>query len=222
VIVVEPAPAKVKTVFAVKACVPPPAIQFPRMPNALASAPRLAAGRRLLVSILLAAVTMAVYWPLKDCDFINFDDPDYVTKNPHVFRGLTWWGITWAFTGIHAANWHPLTWISHMADCQVFGLSAAGHHFVSLGFHVANALLLFWLFNQMTGATWRSAMVAALFAWHPLHVESVAWISERKDVLSTFFGLLAMMAYVHYAQRRAGGESGASEHGCRSADLQSA
>ena len=155
---------------------------------------------------------MAVYWPLKECEFTNFDDPEYVTKNPNVFRGLTWRGITWAFTHIHAGNWHPLTWISHMTDCQIFGLNAAGHHFVSLGLHIANTLLLFWLFEKMTGATWRSGMVAALFAWHPLHVESVAWISERKDVLSTCFGLLAIIAYVHYAQWAAG-QSGGNRKG---------
>ena len=148
------------------------------------------------------AVTVAVYWPLKDCEFTNFDDPEYVTKNPHVLRGLNWQGVAWAFTRMHAGNWHPLAWLSHMADCQVFGLNAARHHFVSLGIHIANALLLFWLFVKMTGATWRSGMVAALFAWHPLHVESVAWIAERKDVLSTLFGLSAMIAYVRYAQTR--------------------
>ena len=155
----------------------------------------------LLINLLLIAGTVAIYWPLKDCDFTNFDDPEYVTRNAHVVRGLTWWGVSWAFTQMHAGNWHPLTWISHMIDCQVFGLNPAGHHFVNLGFHIANTLLLFLLFRQMTGATWRSALVAALFAWHPLHVESVAWISERKDVLSTFFGLLAMLAYVRYAQQ---------------------
>jgi protein O-mannosyl-transferase len=182
------------------------------MPNASSSAPTRAAGWRLLIAALLVAVTLAIYWPLKQCDFTNFDDPDYVTRNPHVLHGLTGRGIAWAFTQIHAGNWHPLTWISHMADCQLFGLNPAGHHFVSLGLHLANALLLFWLFEKMTGAAWRSAMVAALFAWHPLHVESVAWISERKDVLSTCFGLLAMLAYVHYTQR-ATGRSGADPEG---------
>jgi tetratricopeptide (TPR) repeat protein len=151
--------------------------------------------------------TIAAYWPLKDCAFTNFDDPEYVTKNPHVFRGLNVQSITWAFTQIHSSNWHPLTWISHMLDCQIFGTKPAGHHFTSLGFHIANTLLLFWLLFKMTGSPLRSGIVAALFAWHPLHVESVAWISERKDVLSTFFGLLAMLAYAYYVQRKAeGGE----------------
>ena len=212
VIVVAPVTVKMNTILAVSTCAPRRTVQFLRMPNTLAPVPTLAV-RRLLVASLLAGVTMAVYWPLKHCDFTNFDDPEYVTKNPYVFRGLTWRGITWAFTHIHAGNWHPLTWLSHMTDCQLFGLNAAGHHFVSLGLHIANALLLFWLFEKMTGATWRSGMVAALFAWHPLHVESVAWISERKDVLSTCFGLLAMIAYVHYAQRVAGKRERSQEGG---------
>lgn len=157
--------------------------------------------------LLLVAVTLTIYSPLKNCGFTNFDDPEYVTKNPHVFGGATARSIIWAFTQIHSANWHPLTWISHMLDCQVFGTNPAGHHFVSLGIHVANTLLLFWLFYKMTGAIWRSGIVAALFAWHPLHVESVAWISERKDMLSTFFGLLAMLAYVcAWERRRLAGE----------------
>ena len=156
------------------------------------------------ISVALAALTVVVYWPVKNCGFTNFDDPDYVTNNPDVFNGLSWRAVGWAFTHIHACNWHPLTWISHELDCQLFGTNAAGHHFVNLALHVANALLVFGLFRMTTGATWRSAMVAALFAWHPLHVESVAWISERKDVLSTFFGLLAMWCYVRYARATTG------------------
>ena len=113
---------------------------------------------------------------------------------------MTWDGVKWAFDAWHSSNWHPLTWLSHMLDCQVFGLNAGAHHLVNVALHVANTLLLFLLVFRMTKALWPAAIVAALFAWHPLHVESVAWIAERKDVLSTFFGLLAMLAYVRYVQ----------------------
>jgi tetratricopeptide (TPR) repeat protein len=148
---------------------------------------------------LLAAITTAVYWPLGQFEFLNFDDSAYVTANPHVFRGPTVENIVWAFTNLQAANWHPITWLSHMLDCRLFGYNAGFHHLTNLLIHVANALLLFGLLRQLTGAIFRSAIVAALFAWHPLHVESVAWIAERKDVLSTFFGLLALHAYARYA-----------------------
>ena len=153
--------------------------------------------RRLaLISLLLAVTTLAAYWPVRRAGFTNFDDPVYVTNNPDVFRGLTWHGVVWAFSRVHGSNWHPLTWLSHMADCQVFGDNAGGHHLVNVGFHAANTSCCFLLVRRMTGAVWRSAFVAALFALHPLHVESVAWISERKDVLSTFFGFLTLLAYV--------------------------
>ncbi len=154
----------------------------------------------LLLSLLLAAVTLAIFWPVGHHDFINFDDPDYVTENEWVKRGLTGAGVHWAFTTGHAGNWHPVTWLSHMLDVTLFGLEAGKHHLVNLGFHVANAILLLVLLNSMTGALWRSAFVAALFAIHPLHVESVAWVAERKDVLSTFFGLLTLIAYGRFAQ----------------------
>ena len=157
--------------------------------------------RPSLVSLLLLLATVGVYWPLFHCQFINFDDTDYVTENLFVQRGLTWNGVAWAFSTGHAGNWHPLTWISHMLDCQLFGLSPAKHHATNLFFHLINSLLLFWLLKQMTGTLWRSAFVAALFALHPLHVESVAWISERKDVLNTFFGLLSIWAYVRYVEQ---------------------
>jgi tetratricopeptide (TPR) repeat protein len=156
--------------------------------------------RALLVSVLLVLVTFAAYWQVRHADFLNFDDTQYVTNNPKVFLGLSRDGIRWAFTTFHAANWHPLTWISHMLDCQVFSDNPAGHHLVNVAFHATNAVLLFLLFWWMTGALARSAFLAALFALHPLHVESVAWISERKDVLSTFFGLLAMLAYLRFAR----------------------
>jgi hypothetical protein len=152
----------------------------------------------LFAGLALALGTLALYWPLTDFSFINFDDDEYVYDNPVVRAGLTWPGVRWAFGGIHVGNWHPLAWLSHMLDCQLFGLNAGGHHLVSVLFHAANALLLFALLRSLTGAQWRSAAVAALFAWHPLHVESVAWIAERKDVLCAFFWLLALMAYVRY------------------------
>jgi protein O-mannosyl-transferase len=150
---------------------------------------------RLWICLGLVAITLAVYWPVTRSGFINFDDPDYVTQNAYVQSGLTWPGVGWAFRTGHSANWHPLSWLSHMLDVQLFGLNGGAHHLVNLLFHIANTLLLFLLFQKLTGATWRSAFVAALFAVHPLHVESVAWVAERKDVLSTFFGLLSIGAY---------------------------
>jgi len=150
---------------------------------------------------LLVGVTLATFWPVRHHEFINFDDPDYVTENGRVKQGLTWSGVEWAFTTGHASNWHPVTWLSHMLDVQLFGLDAGKHHLINLLFHSANSALVLLLLWQMTGAVWRSALVAALFAWHPLHVESVAWIAERKDMLSTFFGLLTLMAYVRFVQR---------------------
>jgi Flp pilus assembly protein TadD len=157
--------------------------------------------------LLLVAVTLVVYWPVTHCDFVNYDDPDYFTSNPHVLNGLTAASVTWAFTTSYAANWHPLTWLSLMLDAELFGQGPAGPHLTNLLFHAANAVLLFLLFRRLTLTTWRSAFVAALFALHPLHVESVAWISERKDVLSTFFGLLALLFYARYAQKRSRVES---------------
>ncbi|MHC4302257.1 MAG: glycosyltransferase family 39 protein, partial [Planctomycetota bacterium] len=145
--------------------------------------------------------TLAVYWQVHDYGFVNFDDPDYVRKNPKVQSGITLDGIKWAFTTGHAANWHPLTWLSHMLDCQLFGASPGWHHLTNLLLHIANTLLLFAVLKRMTGTLWRSAFVAALFALHPCHVESVAWISERKDVLSTLFWMLTMAAYVRYVNR---------------------
>ena len=133
--------------------------------------------------------------------FVSYDDPRYVTDNAHVYNGITRESIIWAFTTSHASNWHPLVWLSHMLDCRLFGLNPLGHHLTSLLFHVANALLLFFVLKKMTGALWPAAFVAAAFALHPLHVESVAWVAERKDVLSTFFWLLTMIAYVRYAQQ---------------------
>jgi protein O-mannosyl-transferase len=155
---------------------------------------------RRLICLALALVTIGIYWRVHGFDFVNYDDPDYVTENAMVKAGLTFKGIAWAFTHTYSSNWHPLTWISLMLDCQIFGLHAGGPHVVNVLFHTANAILLFLLLVRLTGAQWRSAIVAGLFAWHPLHVESVAWISERKDVLSTFFGLLSLLAYVRYVK----------------------
>jgi len=141
-----------------------------------------------------------VFLPAALCSFINYDDADYVTGNRFVKNGLTWTDIQWAFTTFHASNWHPLTWLSHMLDCQLFRLNPGAHHFVNVLWHVMNvALLLAWLI-RLTGKPRPAALVTALFAWHPMHVASVAWVSERKDVLSTFFALLALNAYTIYAQ----------------------
>ena len=159
----------------------------------------------VLLCLVLVLVTLAVFWQVSGFDFVNYDDDLYVYDNPHVTAGLTLAGLKWALTANVAANWHPLTVYSHMLDCQVFGLWAGGHHLTSLALHVANALLLFALLRWMTGARWRSFFVAGLFALHPLHVQSVAWISERKDVLSTFLGLLAALGYVSYAKRSSKG-----------------
>lgn len=160
------------------------------------------------ICFVLAVGTLALYCPILSHGFLNYDDPDYILDNPHVKGGLTWGGIVWAFQPTaYAANWHPLTWISHMIDCQLFDLHPAGHHFMNVLFHTANTLLLFILLNNMTGAVWRSAFVAALFAWHPLHVESVAWASERKDVLSAFFWMLALLCYARHARQTPKGNS---------------
>jgi tetratricopeptide (TPR) repeat protein len=156
--------------------------------------------RTLLICVALSAVSLAVFWPVTGCDFTNYDDPAYVTVNLHVMNGFNWKNVAWAFQPGFAGNWHPLTWLSHMLDVQLFGLNPGWYHLVSLLFHLANTVLLFLLFQRLTGAAWRSAAVAALFALHPLHVESVAWISERKDVLSAFFFMLTLMAYVKYAE----------------------
>ena len=154
----------------------------------------------LLILLGLAVVTFALYAQVIGHQFITLDDPTYIQENPMVNRGVTLAGLAWAFTTFHAANWHPLTWISHMIDCQFFGMNAGHQLLVNTLIHVANTLLVFWFLLRTTHARWPSALVAALFALHPLHVESVAWASERKDILSTFFGLLSLIAYVRYAE----------------------
>jgi hypothetical protein len=155
----------------------------------------------LIVCIILSITTFTIFWQVGNHEFISFDDNDYVTENRYVQDGITLKGIVWAFSEPHAHNWHPLTWLSHMLDCQVFGLKPGRHHLVNLFFHVANTLLLFLILRRMTNALWQSAFVAGLFALHPLHVESVAWVAERKDVLSTLFWMLTMGAYVYYVER---------------------
>src|SRR5512136_2176825 len=168
------------------------------MPAAKLTGTRLSA----VICLGLALVTAALYWPMLRHDFIGYyDDASYITDNPHVSAGLTGSGIAWAFRSGYAANWHPLTWLSHMLDCQLYGLNSGWHHLTSLLFHIANTLLLFWVLRRMTGKLWASSFVAALFALHPLHVESVAWVAERKDVLSTFFWMLTLWAYLRYVEQ---------------------
>jgi len=151
-----------------------------------------------MVCLFLTLVIVLIYGQVGSFDFVNWDDGLYVTENVYVQKGLSEEGFIWAFTTSHAGNWHPITWLSHMLDCELYGLSPAGHHYTNIAFHIANTLLLFFILSKMTGTLWKSAFVAALFAIHPLHVESVAWVSERKDVLSTFFGLLMIGAYYRY------------------------
>ncbi len=157
--------------------------------------------RALFLCLLLTVVTLTAFWQVIDHDFINYDDNEYITENRPVKAGVTLKGVAWAFTTFHAGNWHPLTWLSHMLDVQLFGLKAGWHHLMNLLFHIANTLLLFLVLHRMTKALWQSAFVAALFALHPLHVESVAWVAERKDVLSTFFWMLTIGAYVFYVEK---------------------
>ena len=157
-------------------------------------------GAQIGICVFLVLVTWLVFGQTLWHGFINYDDPVYVYENAVVKSGLTLHGIGWAFIHSHGANWHPLTWISHMVDCQFYGLKPAGHHFSNVLLHTIAVLLLFFLLLQMTGALWRSGFVAAVFAIHPLHVESVAWVAERKDVLSGVFFMLTLMAYVRYAR----------------------
>jgi Flp pilus assembly protein TadD len=158
-------------------------------------------GPALWVSLALIVTSVFIYAPVGNHDFVAWDDPDYVSDNMHVAAGVTWDGVRWALTTGHGGNWYPLTWLSYMLDVQFFGMSAGPQLFTNLLFHTLNALLLFGLLHAMTGALGRSAFVSALFVAHPLHVESVAWISERKDVLSTLFGLLALWAYFQCTRR---------------------
>lgn len=156
--------------------------------------------QNLLIGALIAALTIGLYWPVHRYEFIALDDPDYVTANLHVKGGLSVEAVKWSLLNHHSSNWHPLTWVSHMLDCQLFGMDAGRHHLVNIGWHAVDAVLLFIWLNALTGFRWRSALVAVLFAVHPMHVESVAWVSERKDVLSTFFLLLTLMTYARFSK----------------------
>jgi protein O-mannosyl-transferase len=153
----------------------------------------------LLLGASLVVATVALYYPVSAHPFLNFDDDIYVVSNSHVQAGLHWVTVKWAFTSFRASNWHPLTWLSHALDCEMFGLEAGGHHQTNLLLHVINVGLLFWVLRRATGCIGRSAMVAALFALHPINIESVAWIAERKNLLSMMFFLLALGAYRWYA-----------------------
>jgi hypothetical protein len=156
--------------------------------------------RDAMIGSVLALTTLALFSPVAGFEFNNYDDAQYITNNIHVKTGLTAANILWAFTSGYASNWHPLTWLSHMLDCQLYGLRSGAHHMTNVLIHTANTLLLFGLWRRMTGHAWRSAFVAALFAWHPMHVESVAFVAERKDVLSAFFAFATLWVYWHYAQ----------------------
>lgn len=156
----------------------------------------------ILIVLFLSLATLIVYWPVRSHEFIGLDDYAYVANNPQVQGGLSVHGLIWTFTSTEASNWHPLTWLSHMLDCQLFGLSPGWHHFINLMFHIGNTLFLFFLLKRIIPGLWVSGFVASLFALHPLHVESVAWVAERKDVLSTFFWIFTLWAYVRYVEER--------------------
>jgi protein O-mannosyl-transferase len=166
-----------------------------------ATAPSIRDRQKLILCLALFAVTLVFYNPIAHDGFVLLDDVPYILNNPPVLAGLTWNTVKWSFTTFHAGYWHPLTWLSHALDCQLFGLNPAGHHYVSLLFHAASAVLLFLLLQEATTLVWPSLLVAALFALHPVNVESVAWAAERKNVLSMFFFLLAMLVYGRYARR---------------------
>lgn len=157
--------------------------------------------RNIIIALLLVVITFGVYWNVRDNGFVNIDDPQYVTDNPFVNKGLSYKSVEWAFRTTFFVNWHPLTWLSHMADVELFGLNPRGHHLTSLMIHLINTVLLFFLLSRLTSLPWQSAFVAAVFAIHPLAVESVAWVSERKNVLSTLFWFLGVWAYIWYVQR---------------------
>jgi protein O-mannosyl-transferase len=154
----------------------------------------------LLICLFFVISILCIYWQMRNFSFVNYDDNQYVSGNYHVQAGLTLESIRWSFTATRASNWHPLTWLSHMLDCQIYGMNPGHHHMTSVLFHILNSLLLFFIFKGISGSLWKSAFVAALFALHPLHVESVAWVAERKDVLSTFFWMLTLWCYAGYVK----------------------
>lgn len=162
--------------------------------------------KQAAIIVALALLVVAIYWQAVGFEFINFDDNIYVYENSFVTGGLSMQSVYWAFTHFHSANWHPLTWISHQLDVTLFGLNAGSHHATSIILHVVNTVIAFAVFNKLTKSFWKSAIVAALFAIHPAHVESVAWVAERKDVLSTMFWLLTMWTYLVYARKRESNE----------------
>ena len=168
------------------------------MPAGVFSSPE---KRNVVLCLLLVVATLALYNPVNRHPFVNYDDDRYVTENPHVHNGLTWDTFTWALTATEQGNWHPLTWMSHALDWQLFHQNPTGHHFTSLLIHATNAVLLFLFLIYATGRVGSSFFVAAIFALHPINVESVAWIAERKNVLSTFFFLAALIAYCWYARK---------------------
>jgi len=175
--------------------------------NALAESSPWEKPLHVSVLILLLLLVCLIYLPALTSDFVRYDDQVYVTENVHVQHGLTWENVKWAFCTPTAPYWHPVTWLSHMLDCELFGLKAWGHHLTNLLLHTTNTFMVFLVLRRMTGAFWRSLLVAGLFGLHPMHVESVAWVAERKDVLSTLFWLLTLWAYARYAQKRSKVES---------------
>ena len=158
--------------------------------------------KTLVACLFLTILIIIPYKQIIDHSFIPYDDDDYIYQNIHVYTGLSFNNINWAFTHVHSGNWHPLTWISHMTDCTLFGLNPGAHHFINILFHIINTFLLFSIFNHTTQKTWESFFIAAFFAIHPLHVESVAWASERKDVLSTFLALISIIIYINYSEKK--------------------
>ena len=180
----------------------PETVTTPSQPHAPITG-RAHAGVVLVLSIALTAITLLLYLPVRHHSFVHWDDQDYLTANPQVQRGLDSESIQWAITSFHASNWHPLTWLSHMLDVSLFGMNAGAHHLVSAAIHAINAALVLLVLWRLTGSTWRSSLVAALFAVHPMHVESVAWVSERKDLLSAMFALLTVGAYAQYVRHTA-------------------
>jgi tetratricopeptide (TPR) repeat protein len=171
------------------------------MPDSDIQARQIDMSRTALICVVLASATFAAFEGVRSNDFVHFDDDKYITGNEYVQKGLSLESIKWAFTTRHQGNWHPLTWISHLIDVSIFGMKPAGHHLVSVGFHIASVILLFLLLKKITGAVWPSAFVAAVFGLHPLGVESVVWVAERKNVLSNFFAFLTIWAYLWYAQK---------------------
>ena len=171
------------------------------MPDSDIQAKQMEISRTVLICVVLAAATLVAFEGVRSNDFVHYDDDKYITSNEYVQKGLSFESIKWAFTTWYQGNWHPLTWTSHLIDSTVLGMEPAGHHLVSVGFHITNVILLFLILKKMTGAIWPSAFVAAVFGLHPLGVESVAWVAERKNVLSNFFAFLTIWAYLWYSQK---------------------